>query len=376
MSNADDLRRLAEEVKSAYEVRVNFVSENKQGTANLLDTFDKDHEKMAKALRSDLAGFKSELDRSEKVRKSSDQAEISERKDYIDDLRDKAQEMVNEFDAAHEKMASALRSELTGFKSELDGSEKERKKADQAEVNQRRQDITNLLVEFDRAHEEMADALRSELSGFKSEMDGAEKARKSTDQAEISERKNYIDDLRKKAIEMVNEFDAAHEKMAKALRSELARIKPELKSVESDRKAGVHADMAAVQAEIKEMSSAWKELITTMQSVRGRTVITGKARVAAGKVTKTVEEAIEEPVEEAIEEPVEEAIEEPVEEAIEEKEQLRAKIINLVSDNPAGIKMTKIAEILDIENWRSLIPVMRELVDADELEKEGSLYFT
>ena len=244
MSNADDLRRLAEEVKSAYEARVNFVSENKQGTANLLDTFDKDHEKMAKALRSELAEFKSELDASEKDRKSTDQAE----------------------------------------------------------VNQRRQDITNLLVEFDRAHEEMA----------------------------------------------------------KALRSELTRIKPELKSAESERKAGVHADMAAVQAEIKEMSSAWKELITTMQSVRGRTVITGKAKVVAGKVTKTVEEAIEE----------------PVEEAIEEREQLRSKIIDIVADNPDGIKMTKIAEKLGIENWRSLIPVMRRFVDENELEKEGSLYFT
>ena len=295
MSNADDLRRLAEEVKSAYEARVNFVSENKQGTANLLDTFDKDHEKMAKALRSELAEFKSELDASEKDRKSTDQAE----------------------------------------------------------VNQRRQDITNLLVEFDRAHEEMGDALRSELAGFKSELDASEKDRKSTDQAEVNQRRQDITNL-------LVEFDRAHEEMAKALRSELTRIKPELKSAESERKAGVHADMAAVQAEIKEMSSAWKELITTMQSVRGRTVITGKAKVVAGKVTKTVEEAIEE----------------PVEEAIEEREQLRSKIIDIVADNPDGIKMTKIAEKLGIENWRSLIPVMRRFVDENELEKEGSLYFT
>jgi len=362
MSNADDLRRLAEEVKSAYEARVNFVSENKQGTANLLDTFDKDHEKMAKALRSELAEFKSELDASEKDRKSTDQAEVNQRRQDITNL-------LVEFDRAHEEMGDALRSELAELKSELDASEKDRKSTDQAEVNQRRQDITNLLVEFDRAHEEMGDALRSELAGFKSELDASEKDRKSTDQAEVNQRRQDITNL-------LVEFDRAHEEMAKALRSELTRIKPELKSAESERKAGVHADMAAVQAEIKEMSSAWKELITTMQSVRGRTVITGKAKVVAGKVTKTVEEAIEEPVEEAIEEPVEEAIEEPVEEAIEEREQLRSKIIDIVADNPDGIKMTKIAEKLGIENWRSLIPVMRRFVDENELEKEGSLYFT
>ncbi|MFV9644325.1 MAG: hypothetical protein ACNYWU_00745 [Desulfobacterales bacterium] len=269
MSNADDLRRLAEEVKSAYEARVNCISETKQkvaavkqGTANLLDTFGK-------------------------------------------------------------------------------------------------------------AHKEMANALRSDLSRFKSELDGAEKARKSADLAEISDRRDYITDLREKAQAMVDEFDAAHEKMAKALRSDLARIKPELVSAESERNAGVRAHIVAVQSEIKEMSSAWKELLTTMESVRGLTVITGTAEVAAGEVTKTAEGAVEELAEEEAEEEADEPSEE-----VEEEELLGDRIMEIVSDKPDGIKMTTIAEILGIENWRSLIPSMRELVDDGKLEKDGSLYFT
>ena len=230
-----------------------------------------------------------------------------------------------------------------------------------------------MVNEFDAAHEKMASALRSDLTRFKSELDGAEKERKSSDQAEISERRDYITDLRVKAQAMVDEFDAAHEKMADALRSDLARIKPELKSAESERKAGVRAHMAAVQSEIREMSSAWKELLTAMQSVRGHTVITGAAEMAAGEVAKTADEVIEEPSEEVAEEPDEEEI--AVLKQVEEREQLKHRTMSIASDNPDGIKMIKIAEILDIENWRSLIPVIRELVDEDKLEKEGSLYF-
>jgi len=39
------------------------------------------------------------------------------------------------------------------------------------------------------------------------------------------------------------------------------------------------------------------------------------------------------------------------------------------------MKMIQLAELLGIENWRSLIPVMRELLDERVLEKDGSLYF-
>jgi len=37
--------------------------------------------------------------------------------------------------------------------------------------------------------------------------------------------------------------------------------------------------------------------------------------------------------------------------------------------------MTQIADMLGIENWRTLIPVMRELQDDGETRKEDTLYF-
>jgi acetylornithine deacetylase/succinyl-diaminopimelate desuccinylase-like protein len=141
-----------------------------------------------------------------------------------------------------------------------------------------------------------------------------------------------------------------------------------------------------VQSEIREMSAAWKELLTTMQSVRGGIVITGPAKVEAALEVKAVEESFEEVVveeeEEEVEEtePEEEKVEEtePEEEKVEEleeREDLIQKILGLIGDHPEGLRMVEIGEKLEIESWRSLIPVMRELLDDEEVRKEDSTYF-
>ena len=100
----------------------------------------------------------------------------------------------------------------------------------------------------------------------------------------------------------------------------------------------------------------------------------------------TVEEAIEEPVEEAEEEEPEEEVAEKAgieeEEAIEEgaaeeeiEEDLGGRILDLLEDHTEGLKMVQIADMLGIENWRTLIPIMRGLLEDEEIRKEDTLYF-
>jgi len=48
-------------------------------------------------------------------------------------------------------------------------------------------------------------------------------------------------------------------------------------------------------------------------------------------------------------------------------------IIEILKSNPGGLKMTQIAEILGEESWRSLIPVMRKLLDEGEMRKEDPI---
>jgi len=200
-------------------------------------------------------------------------------------------------------MSKELRSELAGFKSDLDAAEGERKKDDQAEVKQRSVDIENLLSDFETAHQKMADNLRSELAGFKSDLDAAEGERKKTDQAEI-----------------------------------------------------------------RETAAAWKGLLSAMQAARGHAVVAGPVEVEAAVEVKTVEEVVEEP-EEAAEEPAEET------EPEIEDEDLGGRILDLIEDNPEGLKMTQIGDMLGIANWRVLIPVMGEFLEGGEIRKEGTLYF-
>jgi len=69
-----------------------------------------------------------------------------------------------------------------------------------------------------------------------------------------------------------------------------------------------------------------------------------------------------------------------VEEAAEEiepkdRELLKEGILKALKDEPDGLKMTQIAEILGVENWRSLIPALRELLDESEICKEDPVYY-
>jgi ribosome biogenesis protein Tsr3 len=379
MANADNLKRLAEEMVGAYEERVRVMSDVKQETADikqatgrLLSDFGKAHAAMSKELKDELARFKSELDATEGERKKADQGEISERKDYIMELRDKARELIDEFDKAHGDMAQTLRAELNRFKSELDAVEGERKKTDQGEISERKDYIMELrdkarelIDEFDKAHGDMAQTLRAELARFKSEVDATEDERKKDNQGEISERKDYIMELRDKARELIDEFDKAHGDMAQTLRAELTRFKSDLDAAGDERRK-------IDQGETRETAEAWKGLISAMQAARGGTVVAGPVEVETAVEVKTVEEAIEEPVEEEAEEAIDEVA------AAEEKiegEDLGGRILDLIEDNPEGLKMTQIADMLDIGNWRTLIPVMRELMDDGEIRKEDTQYF-
>ena len=56
-------------------------------------------------------------------------------------------------------------------------------------------------------------------------------------------------------------------------------------------------------------------------------------------------------------------------------EGLNDQILDLLDENPDGLRMVEIAEHLDIPSWRSLIPVMRELLDEGDVTKEDSTYY-
>ena len=329
---ADDMRRLAEEISNAYEERIKGVVAMKTADAERKHDTQEDLKQIANQLRADLDQFSSDMEAAEADRKSTTQAELSE-------------------------MANQLRAKLDQFKSNLDDAEADRKEENQEEIAERRNYITDLrekaqdlLKEFDQVHEEMAKQLRAFLDQFKSNLDDAEAERKEEDQEEIAERRNYITDLREKAQDLLKEFDQVHEEMAKQLRARLV-------SFSGDLTASVAGLMGEFEKDRTEAAKAWNDILSSIRSAEKKTVITGPAEVVAAVEVTTVEEAIE------------------TETPEEEEEDIENKIIGLLQDQPDGLRMVEIADILSVENWRSLIPLMKQLLEDREVTKVDSTYY-
>ena len=51
------------------------------------------------------------------------------------------------------------------------------------------------------------------------------------------------------------------------------------------------------------------------------------------------------------------------------------EILDVLEENPDGLKMAEIADILGVENWRSLIPIVRELLDDGVIRKKSPMYY-
>jgi ABC-type transporter Mla subunit MlaD len=496
----DDLRRLAEEISSAYEGRVQGIADLKRETAEKLTNYRSDMEEsnrdrartvraelkdMGDSLRSELktfstqlAGFKSKLDGEEKDRKDDTRVEIAERSRHIKGLRDDTRDLVDGFENARKEMwrnmksqlqdftsmlaqvkegmvhgnreridsvgaelkemGDNLRSELKGFmsmlnqfKEDLDKAESDRKEEALAGIAERKQDLhgilggtQDLLKAFGNARKEMwadlkgqLDAFTSELGQFKADLDKGESARKEVMGGEISDRREHIGNLKGDTRNLMTDFENARKEMWHGLKSELetfttglAQFKADLETGEKERletvvremndkarelkanlknfSADLSTTVAQMMGELKKDRSgaaqAWHQILSTMRSHGESMVITTPVPVDREVERKMALEIVEEkaleeePVLEAANKTGMEELKEKAEEEPETNDDRKGNIpavLELLEDNPEGLRMVEIADILGFDNWRSLIPIMREVLDDGKVKKEDSTYF-
>ena len=460
MANADDLRRLADEMTSAYEERVNSVSEIKGQTAEfltetrnsiiglkrnvgemlagfnaddkdradeiakLLEEFDGVHQEMATELHAKLTSEEEERktvalaeikERNEEV--SNMLAEFAEqdteRKEAVGDMlgefnqedqerKEAVGDMLGEFNQEDKARAAEITKLLKGFdkahaamaaelKAKLANDEKERKVVTLSEITdrsifvenllddfadedrQRRNEITRMLGEFNQEDKARAAEITKLLKGFdkahaamaaelKAKLANDEKERKTATLAEIKARN-----------EEVNAMLAEFAEQDKARVAEISKLISEFNDQDKERAEEIKTMLSEFNKEQAETAAAWKKLLAGMQSLREKVTITGPAEIEAAVEVTTVDEAIEVEEPEEAEPEEEEHKEEIAEEEIEED--LGGRILDLLEDHTEGLKMTQVADMLGIENWRTLIPIMRELLDADEIRKENSIYY-
>ena len=181
------------------------------------------------------------------------------------------------------------------------------------------------------------------------------------------------------------------ETVVKDMKEKGEALRANLRDFNSNLSTSVGRMLGELHKDRTEAARAWHEIISAVRSAAGAMTPTTPEEPVAAAEPEVVEPEIAEP-EEAVQEtevkvksepdmPEEDDADAVSESLLESQEQeidtqtLHEEIISLLEDTPDGLRMVEIAEDLRIENWRSLIPVMRELMDDGEVRKEDSTYF-
>jgi len=375
MSRASDSISLTQEIAGAYESRVKvlgelvvdthkmlegFGREDKERTnevSKLLKDFDKAHAEMSAQLKASLAT--GEAERVEQTR-----AEIKQRVDEVSKL-------LKDFDKAHAEMSAQLKADLAKVKPELAKDEAERVEETRAEIKHRVDEVSKLLKDFDKAHAEMAAQLKADLAKVKPELATGEAERVEETRAEI---KHRVDEVSK----LLKDFDKAHADMAAQLKADLAKVKPELAKDEAERvkqtqieikeRVGAVTDLLDdFRKEREEAATAWQNLVSTMERVRGKKAPAPVAEKVVKKPEAKAEIVEELPEEEAV------ARAAPVE-VTPEVAELQHRVFEYLADHPDGTRMVVLEREFGIARIQ-MARILRNLMDDNKVEKRDLLYF-
>ena len=138
-----------------------------------------------------------------------------------------------------------------------------------------------------------------------------------------------------------------------------------MKAFEEERKAGVQDFLDTVRTEHQEMAAAWQGVLKKITAVLERHTTTPPQGETAQRETGSGTQA-------------DEACSSPADTQGDSGDvaRLEAEIAGTLKGYPDGLKMTQVAEILGIAQWRMLIPIMRDLQDTGMIRKKGALYFS
>ncbi len=373
-----------------------FRNELVNGNQDRINALRTDLKKMGDSMRSELAAFtsmlktfKADLDKAESARKEEALRELAERKQDLQGVLGGAQELLRAFENARKEMWADLKgrleaftSELGQFKADLDKAESARREVMGGEISARREhvslikgDTRTLMNDFENARKEMWRGLKSELdifttglAQFKADLEAGEKERLET----------VVREMNEKALV----------------------LKANLKDFSADLSTSVGKMMADLKKDRSEAAQAWHQILSAVRSRGGEAMVVAAPEAVETKVEiKAAPNVVqgnatkEEPAREEVvaQEPEEERQENIIEESKAPEKELKedgegeaeapadkigiiSNILKILAENPNGLRMVEIAEILGVENWRSLIPVMRELLDDGQLRKEDSTY--
>ena len=371
----DSLRRLAEEIAASYESRIEGATQLKQETGELLRGFSEGRREMAQETHAELARFKDECQQDVAQLKKATQ-------DFLQDVAGRQQEM-----------KKAIRAELGEFRSNLAKYQEQRGQDAAQEIAARKGLIGHIKAEtraaltgFGDARQEMWKDLKAglgdlmkEIREFPRGLANGEIERKKRVREELrdasealrSRLSDLISDLVNEEKERKNQAQSdlqdirAHLKtLFGNLREDLGRVLTDLDNAEQDRKRITQEELAEMSRQLRERLSAFQENISSTVSDFLRELKTSRSEEAAAwrEILSAARGGT--------------GVAQETEESFSpQREDLTENILDLLDERPEGLKMVAISEELGLSSWRSLIPVMRELLDQKEVRKEDSAYF-
>jgi len=338
MTLSQDLQRLSQEIATAHEDRKLFkqkikndvlnikksTSDLRRDSLDLMETIkDKRHE-MSQRLRAGLTQFKTDIETAGKDRrkeaKNAHKQRIEENNQRRADMIRFKQEthfFLKKVNKTQKTIGDDLRMSLEDFVSGLKVSEKERKSS-----------INDFLTSLKTEHRDMALAWQGVSSSKPTVVSDTEITALTEIIADRDSKEDALgDDDKPQPFESSNEI---HDHLLISTSSE--KPDPELEP--------------EPEAELEEKAPMYKEdeVIEEDKSVEENDVV---------EVTDNTDNS---------------------DHSDADMEQLKNQVANALKDYSDGLKMTQVAELLNIDQWRTLIPVMRELQEMGIIRKEGYLY--
>lgn len=213
----------------------------------------------------------------------------------------------------------------------------------------------------------MARALRRELGSFKTGVTSEEKQRRAETRKALGHRRDEITrikaevcNVRRDLRTFLNDTQTEQRRSGDAMRALLAENRTRRAASENDRKTSVGLFLSALRAENRELADAWRGLIATMATPHA---VTAKAHAAKAPAPAAKKEERNDQTDYAVRGEF-------------DMEALKGQIVRALKESSDGLKMIQVADSLHIDQWRTLIPVMRDMQDNGEIRKEGPFYFS
>lgn len=269
-------------------------------------------------------------------------------------LRHESVSLLKSIAGNREEMTQVLHRQLDKDRNNLDMTEKERRKKTAIDHNNRTGSIR-----------ELKNTLRSDMKDYETDRMADAKENKAHRLAGIQTIKTEVGKMQEDVQAGLKQIRNYQKKMGDELSSFLKTFISDIKANEKGRKSSVNDFLKSVKTELSAMSSAWEKVLSGV-SLNEPQIFQGDAEPEPDKEDDTGEEPEGQmPPGWEIET-----------EAGYESGPIKEKVMSTLSDYSDGLKMTQLAELLDIEQWRLLIPVMRDLLESNQIKKEGALYFT